>query len=72
MSNKFAGGIAVVTGDSTGMGLATDDEAEFRLPMSARYVIDQKGIIRVPDVDADYTIRTEPSDILNALRALKA
>jgi peroxiredoxin len=48
------------------------DEPEFRLPMPARYVIDKQGIIRAADVSADYTIRPEPSDTLNVLRALKA
>jgi peroxiredoxin len=47
------------------------DEPEFRLPMPARYVIDKHGIIRAADVNADYTIRPEPSDTLNVLRALK-
>src|SRR6201981_334749 len=30
------------------------DESEYRLPMPARYVIDQEGIIRAADVNADY------------------
>jgi len=47
------------------------DEPEFRLPMPARYVIDKQGIIRAADVSADYTIRPEPSDTVNVLRALK-
>ena len=47
------------------------DEPEFRLPMPARYVIDKHRIIRAADVSADYTIRPEPSDTLNVLRALK-
>jgi peroxiredoxin len=47
------------------------DEPEFRLPIPARYVIDKHGIIRAADVSGDYTIRTEPSDTLNALQALK-
>lgn len=47
------------------------DEPEFRLPIPARYVIDKQGIIRAADVNADYTIRPEPSATLNALRALK-
>ena len=47
------------------------DEPEFRLPMPARYVIDKQGIIRAADMSADYTIRPEPSDTLNVLRALK-
>ena len=31
------------------------DESEYRLPMPARYMIDQAGIIRAADVNADYT-----------------
>ena len=47
------------------------DEPEFRLPLPARYVIDQRGIIRAADVNADYTIRTDPSETLEVLRGLK-
>ena len=42
------------------------DEPEYRLPMPARYVIDNEGI--AADVNADYTIRNEPSETLNQLR----
>jgi peroxiredoxin len=48
------------------------DEPGFRLPMPARYVIDSDGIIRAADVNADYTIRPEPSETVNLLRELKA
>ena len=48
------------------------DESEYRLPMPARYVIDKEGIIRAADVNADYTIRPEPSETVKALQALKA
>jgi peroxiredoxin len=48
------------------------DESEYRLPMPARYVIDKTGIIRAADVNADYTIRPDPSETLKVLRALKA
>ena len=44
------------------------DEPEYRLPMPARYVIGKDGIIRSADVNADYTIRTEPSETLSELR----
>ena len=47
------------------------DESEYRLPMPARYVIDKEGIIRAAEVNADYTIRPEPSETGNALKALK-
>jgi peroxiredoxin len=46
------------------------DEPEYRLPMPARYVIDKQGVIRAADVNADYTIRTDPSETLKHLRKL--
>jgi peroxiredoxin len=48
------------------------DEAEFRLPIPARYIIDKAGIIRAADVNADYTVRPEPSETLRQLRILSA
>ncbi len=42
------------------------------LPMPARYVIDRGGVIRAADVDPDYTHRTEPTDTVAALKALKS
>src|SRR5579862_5699352 len=45
-----------------------NDEQEYRLPIPARYVIDKQGIIRAADVNADYTIRTEPSETVKHLR----
>jgi len=47
-----------------------NDEPEYRLPIPARYVIDKQGIIPAADVNADYTIRTEPSETLKQLRSL--
>jgi peroxiredoxin len=43
------------------------DEPEYRLPMPARYLIDKEGIIRAADVNADYTIRPEPSETVRQL-----
>jgi peroxiredoxin len=40
------------------------------LPMPARYLIDNGGIIRAADVNADYTVRPEPGDTIKALKAL--
>ena len=37
------------------------DEPEYRLPIPARYLVDKEGIIRAADVNADYTVRPEPS-----------
>jgi len=47
-----------------------NDEPEYRLPMPARYVIDKDGIIRAADVNADYTIRTEPAETVRALKRI--
>ena len=46
------------------------DEPEYRLPIPARYVVDKQGIIIAANVNADYTIRPEPSETLTQLRAL--
>jgi peroxiredoxin len=46
------------------------DEPEFRLPIPARYVVDKQGIIRAADLNADYTVRPEPSETLRPLRIL--
>jgi peroxiredoxin len=46
------------------------DESAYRLPIPARYVVDGQGIIRAADVNADYTIRPEPSETLRQLRML--
>jgi peroxiredoxin len=47
-----------------------NDEPEYRLPVPARYVIDKEGVIRAADVNADYTIRPEPSESVRQIRAL--
>jgi peroxiredoxin len=47
-----------------------NDEPEYRLPIPARYVIDQQSVIRAADVNADCTIRTEPSETVTELRKL--
>ena len=49
-----------------------NDEPEYLLPMPARYVVDKQGIIRAADVNADYTIRPEPSETLKQLRRLSS
>ena len=46
------------------------DETEYRLPMPARYVIDQEGIIRAADVNADYSVRADPAETVRQLRTL--
>ena len=45
-------------------------DASWTLPMPARFVVDQHGIIRAAESDPDYTTRPEPAATLEALRAL--
>ena len=39
------------------------------LPMPGRFILDQKGTIISADVNPDYTIRPEPGEIVEILRA---
>lgn len=41
------------------------------LPLTATYVIDQAGVIRYAFLDADYTKRASPEDLLAEVRRLK-
>jgi peroxiredoxin len=43
-------------------------ESSWTLPIPARYVIGQDGMIRYAEVNPDYTRRPEPEDMLPALR----
>ena len=47
-------------------------EDSWTLPMPARYVIGQDGIIAYAEVNPDYTHRPEPSDAFPVLDALRA
>ncbi len=40
------------------------------LPMPARYIIDQTGIIRYAAVEPDHTVRPEPESTIAALKEL--
>ena len=46
------------------------DESEYRLPMPARYIVDSNNVIRSAEVNADYTIRPEPSETLRLLKEI--
>jgi peroxiredoxin len=48
------------------------DEPDWRLPMPARYVVDQDGRIRTADVNPDYTVRPEPDDTIAVVRGLRS
>jgi peroxiredoxin len=45
-----------------------NDDPAWTLPMPARYVIGQDGVIRYAEVNPDYTQRPEPEAMLDALR----
>jgi peroxiredoxin len=45
-------------------------DGTWRLPIPARFVIDQRAIVRQADADPDYTRRTEPATTVEALRKL--
>lgn len=43
---------------------------DWMLPIPATFVVDQAGVVRGAFVEPDFTIRQEPSDILNKVRQL--
>lgn len=47
-------------------------EPSWMLPMPARYVIDQDGVVAYAEVNPDYTKRPDPSELLPVLDSLKA
>lgn len=58
--------------NSFGLDLeAYNDTDSDELPVPATYVIDKTGIVRYAYLNADYTKRAEPKDILEALKDLK-
>ena len=48
---------------------ANGDES-YELPLPATYVIDSQGVIKFAFAHEDYTLRAEPLDVLNAVKAL--
>ncbi len=59
LQTKLGADVAAFNGDSSWM-----------LPMPARYVIGQDGVIAYAEVNADYTIRPEPADLYPVLDRL--
>jgi peroxiredoxin len=47
-----------------------NDTAEWELPVPGTFVVDRGGVIRLAHVDADYTRRLEPDELLAAVRSL--
>ncbi|MBF0276492.1 MAG: redoxin domain-containing protein [SAR324 cluster bacterium] len=48
----------------------TNQHDAWELPMPARYIIDQEGIIRYAEVNPDYKDRPEPGHTVAALKAI--
>jgi peroxiredoxin len=46
-------------------------EDSWTLPVPATFIIDQEGIIRIANVDPDYTKRMEPSQVVEEVKKLK-
>ena len=40
------------------------------LPLPARFIIDREGIIRHADVNADYTVRSDPQETVEILKEI--
>lgn len=47
-----------------------DGDPSWTLPMPARLVVERTGIVRVADIDPDYTKRPEPQKTLDDVKAL--
>ncbi len=55
------------------MGLPeANPETGWQLPIPATYVLDQQGVVRARHVNADYTYRMEPADVIEALKEIGA
>ncbi|WP_223260432.1 peroxiredoxin-like family protein [Paenibacillus ihbetae] len=52
------------------LGFALDQfngDDSWQLPVPATFIVDQQGIIRFADVNPDYKVRAEPSEVLSKL-----
>jgi peroxiredoxin len=75
--NQIAGELGILTAPSEGalaaqlqLGLdltKVNADGTTRLPMPAVVIVDDAGVIRWLDVHADYTTRTEPDEVLDAI-----
>lgn len=51
---------------------AFNGDDSWTLPVPARYIVDGSGTIRYARSDPDYTVRPEPEETVEALRAMLA
>jgi peroxiredoxin len=63
--------IAVYKGFGNDLTIGNGEDS-WTLPMPARYVIGTDGVIAYAEVNADYTKRPDPSELLPVLKSLKA
>ena len=49
---------------------ASNGDDTYELPVPATYVIEASGVIRYAYAEADYTLRAEPAEVLEAVKAL--
>ena len=49
---------------------AHNGDGQFDLPLAATFIVDVDGSIASAFVNADYTVRAEPSDVVEVLRSL--
>jgi peroxiredoxin len=62
--------IAVYKGFGNDLAIG-NGEPSWTLPMPARYVVDPNGVIAYAEVNADYTRRPDPAELLPVLRRLR-
>ncbi len=56
--------------DPLGVDLSKfNGDNSWELPMPATFVVARDGLIRWASVDADYTVRPEPDQVLDAVRS---
>lgn len=48
----------------------TQGNANFELPVTGTFVVDRNGIVAKAHVDADFTTRLEPSEVVAAVQQL--
>jgi peroxiredoxin len=47
-----------------------NDDDSWRLPMPARYIIDQDQVVKYAEVSPDYTVRPDPSHTIDVLKEI--
>ena len=47
--------------------MAPADDAVWKLPLPATFVVDRLGIVRFAEAHADFRVRPEPEDVMAAL-----